>query len=117
MYKLEFFNDLFWLFAYLSLKRINEEVNLTMKKLYVGNLPFDFDTQKLEELFAPYGKVESAILIKDRYTGNSKGFGFVEIDNEGAKKAMDELNNKEIGGRSLKVNEAKPMERDRQFSR
>ncbi|OGC69579.1 RNA-binding protein [candidate division WWE3 bacterium RIFOXYC1_FULL_39_7] len=88
-----------------------------MKKLYVGNLPFDFDNQKLEELFAKYGNVVSAILIKDRYTGNSKGFGFVELDDDGAKKAMEELNNQEVGGRSLKVNEAKPMETDRQFRR
>jgi cold-inducible RNA-binding protein len=95
-----------------------KEVNLTMKKLYVGNLPFDYDSQKLEELFAKFGSVSSAFLIKDRETGKSKGFGFVEIDNEGAKKAMEELNNKEIGGRALKVNEARPMENnDRQFRR
>jgi len=60
-----------------------------MKKLYVGNLPFDFDSQKLQDLFAKYGTVESAIIIKDRDTGRSKGFGFVEIDNEGAKKSID----------------------------
>ncbi len=88
-----------------------------MKKLYVGNLPFDFDSQNLEDLFAKYGTVESAVLIKDRDTGRSKGFGFVEIDNEGAKKAMEELNNKEVNGRNLKVNEAKPMENNRQFRR
>ncbi len=81
-----------------------------MKKLYVGNLPFDYDGQKLEALFAQYGTVESAIIIKDRDTGRSKGFGFVEIDNDGAQKAMDDLVNKEVNGRLLKVNEARPME-------
>ncbi len=88
-----------------------------MKKLYVGNLPFDFDSQKLQDLFAKYGTVESAIIIKDRDTGRSKGFGFVEIDNEGAKKSIDVLNNKEINGRPLRVNEAKPMEERRPFRR
>ena len=92
-------------------------VIFTMKKLYVGNLPFDFDSHQLESMFAKFGTVESAILIKDRYTGSSKGFGFVELDNEGAKKAIDELNNKEINGRTLRVNEAKPMENTRQFRR
>lgn len=90
-----------------------------MKKLYVGNLPFDYDGQKLESLFAQYGTVESAIIIKDRDTGRSKGFGFVEIDNDGAKKAMDDLVSKEVNGRVLKVNEARPMEtnNNRQFRR
>lgn len=88
-----------------------------MKKLYVGNLPFDFDSQKLESLFAPFGTVESAALIKDRDTGRSKGFGFVEMDDAGADKAMEALNNKEVNGRALKVNEARPMENNRQFRR
>jgi len=79
-----------------------------VKKLYVGNLPYDFDTQKLEELFAQYGTVESAVIIKDRDTGRSKGFGFVEMDNKGAAAAEKELNNKEFDGRALKINEARP---------
>ena len=86
-----------------------------MKKLYVGNLPYSFDTQKLEELFAQYGTVESVVIIKDRDTGRSKGFGFVELDNKGAAKAEKELNNKEFDGRALKVNEARPRTNNGRF--
>ena len=81
------------------------------KKLYVGNLSFDIDNAALEKLFAPCGTVESANVINDRYTGQSKGFGFVEMStNEEAKAAIAALDGKEHGGRALKVNEAKPRE-------
>ena len=79
------------------------------KKLYVGNLSFDVDSTTLEQLFAAYGRVESANVIKDGYTGRSKGFSFVEMSsNEEAKAAIAALDGKDHGGRTLKVNEAKP---------
>jgi RNA recognition motif-containing protein len=81
------------------------------KKLYVGNLSFDVDSTALEQLFASYGTVTSANVIKDRYTGQSKGFGFIEMSsNEEAKAAIAALDGKDHGGRALKVNEAKPRE-------
>jgi RNA recognition motif-containing protein len=81
------------------------------KRLYVGNLSFDVDNKTLEQLFAAYGTVESADVINDRSTGQSKGFGFVEMSsNEEAKAAIAALDGKEQGGRALKVNEAKPRE-------
>ena len=81
------------------------------KKLYVGNLSFDVDNKTLEQLFAAYGTVETADVINDRSTGQSKGFGFVEMSsNEEAKAAVAALDGKEHGGRALKVNEAKPRE-------
>ena len=81
------------------------------KKLYVGNLSFDVDNKDLEQLFAPYGTVENAKVITDRQTGQSKGFGFVEMSsNEEAKAAIAALDGMEHSGRTLKVNEAKPRE-------
>ena len=81
------------------------------KKLYVGNLSFDVDDKTLEQLFTEYGTVESADVINDRNSGESKGFGFVEMSsNEEAKAAISGLDGKEHGGRALKVNEAKPRE-------
>jgi RNA recognition motif-containing protein len=81
------------------------------KKLYVGNLSFDVDSKSLEELFAAHGKVESANVINDRQTGQSKGFGFVEMSNNAeASAAIAALDGKVHGGRALKVNEAKPRE-------
>ena len=79
-------------------------------KVYVGNLPFTVDQEKLKELFAPYGEIEEATVISDKFSGRSKGFGFVTLSDEGAKKAIAELNEKEVEGRALKVNEAKPMD-------
>ncbi|MCK5449431.1 RNA-binding protein [Candidatus Pacearchaeota archaeon] len=78
-------------------------------KLYVGNLPWSIDENGLKELFANF-TVEEAVLIKDRYSGRSKGFGFVTIaDDEAAGKAISEMNEKELEGRKLTVSEAKPM--------
>lgn len=79
-------------------------------KLYVGNLPYGYDNNKLEELFAGYGNVLSAKIITDRETNRSKGFGFVEMSDEDAKKAMAETDGKDVEGRPLRVNEAKPMQ-------
>ncbi|HVC36314.1 MAG TPA: RNA-binding protein [Candidatus Dormibacteraeota bacterium] len=79
-------------------------------KLYVGGLAYSVSEQELETLFAEYGKVTSTAVIKDRDSGQSKGFGFVEMadDNE-AKAAMAALNGKDLSGRSITVNEARPQ--------
>jgi len=79
-------------------------------KLYVGNLPWSVDEAGLKKLFAEY-QTEEITLIMDKYSGRSKGFGFVTIaDDAAAQKAMTEMNGKQIEGRELKVTEAKPME-------
>ncbi len=79
-------------------------------KLYVGNLPWSVDEEGLKKLFAAF-KTEEITLIKDKYSGRSKGFGFVTIaDDAEAQKAITEMNGKQIEGRELKVTEAKPME-------
>ena len=81
------------------------------KNLYVGNLSFDVDSKSLEQMFAAHGQVESANVINDRQTGQSKGFGFVEMSSPAeAKAAIAALDGKVHGGRALKVNEAKPRE-------
>jgi RNA recognition motif-containing protein len=80
-------------------------------KLYVGNLSFQTSEQELRDLFSQYGEVTSASLVMDRETGRPRGFGFVEFsDAEAAKAAINGLNGKNIGGRDLTVNEAKPRE-------
>src|SRR5437660_11387140 len=80
-------------------------------KLYVGNLAFQTTSQELQEMFATAGTVESASVVEDRDTGRSRGFGFVEMSTkEEATAAIDQFNGKELGGRALKVNEAKPRE-------
>ena len=79
-------------------------------KLYVGNLSFDTSNQDLNELFAAHGTVESSNIIEDRETGRSRGFGFVEMSSKSeGESAIAELNGKEVNGRELKVNEAKPQ--------
>ncbi|HSD46018.1 MAG TPA: RNA-binding protein [Pyrinomonadaceae bacterium] len=81
------------------------------KKLYVGNLAFQTTNQDLQDLFAQAGTVESASIIEDRDTGRSKGFAFVEMSTqEEAAAAIDQFNGKELAGRMLKVNEARPRE-------
>ncbi|MEK6906600.1 MAG: RNA-binding protein [Nanoarchaeota archaeon] len=83
-------------------------------KIYVGNLPFSISEDALKELFSSYGDVEEASIIKDKFSGRSKGFGFVTISNdEAAAKAVSELDGKEVEGRALKVSEAKPMDPDK----
>ena len=81
------------------------------KKLYVGNLSYDVDSSSLEQLFSAHGTVESAQIINDRDTGRSKGFGFVEMSSDAeAQAAIAALNGKDVAGRALTVNEAKPRE-------
>jgi len=80
-------------------------------KIYVGNLSYNVDDAKLTELFSPYGEIEEAVVIKDRMSGRSKGFGFVTFkDDESTKKAISEMNEKEVDGRSMKVNEARAQQ-------
>lgn len=81
-------------------------------KIYVGSLPYSVNEQKLSELFAQYGTVVSVKIISDKFSGQSKGFGFVEMDSsEEAQKAIAALNGTQLEGRTLVVNEARPMER------
>ncbi len=81
------------------------------KKLYIGNLSYDVSSSDLEAMLSPHGTVQSAQVIMDRDTGQSKGFGFVEMDSEAeAQAAIAALDGQEQGGRALKVNEAKPRE-------
>ena len=80
-------------------------------KLYVGNLAFQTTSQDLEQLFGQAGTVQSASVVEDRDTGRSRGFAFVEMSSEEeATSAIEQFNGKEVGGRALKVNEAKPRE-------
>jgi RNA recognition motif-containing protein len=81
-----------------------------MKKLFVGGLPYSFNDEALGALFADCGNVESAVIIKDRMTGRSKGFGFVEMSSEAeAEKAISMFNGQEVEGRRLNVSIARPM--------
>jgi len=77
-------------------------------KLYVGNLSFNTTEQQLESMFAEHGPVQSAALVTDRDTGRPRGFGFVEMSDEAARAAMAALNGKNVDGRDLTVNEARP---------
>lgn len=80
------------------------------KKLYVGNLPWSMSDDDLKKAFEPMGTVTSASIIKDRATGRSKGFGFVEMENDAdADNAISQMHNSEIEGRKIIVNEARPM--------
>ena len=81
------------------------------KKLYVGNLSYGVSDSALEQLFSQFGTVQSAQVIQDRATGRSKGFGFVEMDNDSqAQAAIEGLHEREVDGRRLTVNEARPRE-------
>ncbi len=81
------------------------------KKIYVGNLSFDTNDEQLNKIFQPFGQVTSARVITDKFTSRSRGFGFVEMENnEEADKAIAGLNGKEVDGRALKVSEAQPRE-------
>ncbi|HCJ65757.1 MAG TPA: RNA-binding protein [Elusimicrobia bacterium] len=80
-----------------------------MLKLFVGNLSFNTTEDELKELFTQVGTVQSVTIIKDKYTNNSKGFGFIEMgSNDEAEKAIAQLNGKELNGRNLSVAEARP---------
>ena len=80
-----------------------------MKKIYVGNLPWSTTDDDLRQLFATYGEVQSSAVVNDRETGRSRGFGFVEMDNDDeGRAAIEALDGQDVGGRNMKVNEAKP---------
>lgn len=80
------------------------------KKLYVGNLPYSVDDAALQSRFAEFGAVSSAKIIMDRDSGRSKGFGFVEMENDDeANRAIEELNGTDLGGRAMNVSEARPQ--------
>ncbi|MBD5608157.1 MAG: RNA-binding protein [Desulfovibrio sp.] len=78
------------------------------KSIYVGNLPWSATEEEVRELFSPYGNVLNVKLVSDRDTGRARGFGFVEMDDAEAEKAIEALDNTSFGGRTLRVNEAKP---------
>src|SRR5713101_4681893 len=81
------------------------------KRIYVGGLPYSATEEDLENLFAEHGAVKDATVITDRYTGQAKGFGFIEMEDDAeAEKAISALNGTQMGGRTLTVNEAKPRE-------
>lgn len=81
-------------------------------KLFVGRLPYKTTSEELQELFAAHGTVESAVVIMDKFTDRSKGFGFVEMSNDDeAKAAIAALNNSEVDGRQIVVSEARPQEK------
>lgn len=82
-----------------------------MYKLFVGGLPFATTDEELADIFGAHGSVASAVVVKDRDTGRSKGFGFVEFENDDEGKAAEKaLHNSEVGGRTITVNEARPRE-------
>ncbi len=78
------------------------------KKIYVGNLPFSASESEIRELFEPHGTVHSVNLVEDRLTGRPRGFGFVEMDDDAADKAIAALQGTSLGGRDLNINEARP---------
>ena len=81
--------------------------------IYVGNLPYSVVEEDLREIFEEYGEVASVKIINDKLTGRSKGFGFVEMDEDDeARKAIEELNNADLSGRNIKVNESRPRSND-----
>ncbi len=84
---------------------------ITIKKLFVGSLPWATDDQKLNEMFSQFGTVNSATVLKDKMTGRSRGFGFVEMaDDAAADEAVNKLNGSDMDGRKIVVNEARPRE-------
>ncbi|HYW04828.1 MAG TPA: RNA-binding protein [Gammaproteobacteria bacterium] len=84
-----------------------------MKSIYVGNLPFSATEDEVRELFSPFGTVGTVKLITDRDTGRPRGFGFVEMEAPEADAAIEALNGKEMGGRTLRINEAQPRNQQR----
>jgi RNA recognition motif-containing protein len=82
-----------------------------MKSIYVGNLPFSATEEEIRNLFSPFGTVHAVKLVSDRETGRPRGFGFVEMEDSAAASAISALNGKDMGGRSLRINEARERER------
>lgn len=90
----------------------------TESKVYVGNLPFSIDQNGLKELFSSFGEISEVSLISNKFSGRSKGFGFVTFaKKEDAQKAIQEMNEKEVEGRALKVNKAKPFDPNKERPR
>jgi len=87
-----------------------ENVKVLTKKIYVGNLSFDATEEQVNELFAQYGKVDSIAMINDRDSGRFRGFGFVEMEDSAANAAITALNDTDLDGRTLRINEARPRE-------
>ncbi|MBF0124486.1 MAG: RNA-binding protein [Magnetococcales bacterium] len=87
-----------------------------VKKLFVGNLPFSTTEDELRDLFSQHGGVHSVKLINDRETGRPRGFGFIEMDGDAALAAIQALDGREMGGRSLRVNEAQEREQSSRMS-
>ena len=87
-----------------------ENVKVLTKKIYVGNLSFDATEEQVNEMFAQYGKVDSIAMINDRDTGRFRGYSFVEMEDSAANAAIKALNDAELDGRMLRVNEARPRE-------
>jgi len=82
-----------------------------MKKLFVGGLPYSVTDEQLRDIFAEYGEVTSAQVVMDKFTGRSRGFGFVEMpSDEEASRAISQLHNTQLQGRTVTVNEAKPLQ-------
>lgn len=81
-----------------------------MKTLYVGNIPYSFGENEMTELFKPFGEVVSARVVRENHSGRSKGFGFVEMNDEDATNAVSNINGKEVEGRTIRVDEARPRE-------
>ncbi len=82
-----------------------------MARIYVGNLPWSATEEELRDVFSPFGDVQSVAIITDRETGRSRGFGFVEMDDAGAREAIEKADGKEMGGRPLRVSEAQERSR------
>jgi RNA recognition motif-containing protein len=79
--------------------------------IYIGNLPYSVSEEDLRNAFGKFGQVQSANIINDKFSGRSKGFGFVDMPNEGeAREAIESMNDKDFKGRTIKVNEARPRE-------
>lgn len=90
---------------------VNNKKDVTVLNIYVSNLPYRLSNEELRDIFAAYGEVSRVKIVKDKETNRSKGFGFVEMPNDDeGKMAIAELNDKDVGGRALRVNEARPRE-------
>ncbi|MCU0330131.1 MAG: RNA-binding protein [Candidatus Kapabacteria bacterium] len=86
--------------------------------IYVGNLPYSVEDNDLRNMFEEFGAVDSASVVKDKFTGRSRGFGFVEMsDNDGGSNAIEAMNGRSMNGRNLVVNEARPREPRPRFER
>lgn len=86
--------------------------------IYVGNLPYSTGDTELRQMFEEFGAVDSASVVKDKFTGRSRGFGFVEMpDGDGGNRAIESMNGRAMGGRNLVVNEARPREERPKFER